>query len=907
MQFEEILAKFPDAKQQGDEYIARCSAHDDSTPSLSLKRGDNGGTVLKCHAGCKTESVVASVGLSMADLMPPRDDSGRGPRKRKGFGSAIAAMLWGDKKRGVGSDSYPYWDASHKTLLGVILRWNRPDGKKEIRPIAPTKDGWQFVKMKKPWPLYWLPEISSADVVTFHEGEKAAEAARSLGFVATTSPHGAKCAPFADVSPLAGKTVVFFPDNDSPGELFISTHIARCSKLEPQPVLKIVRLPGLEEGGDVFDWIELQRKNEPAVSDEELRGRIQSMINEAKPVTAEDVTAAAESLPAAKLPGVLLPGGSRKISDAAAEIGKLLAESGKFYSRGGLPVRATAKDKDSALHLEPMKPSSACSDFEKVAQLLTLQKIEGELEEVPTICREQQARQIIDASDFRDALPRIVVLSPSPVLVERDGKLITVTGYDAPSGVWASGNVPLDMSLDQARKLLNELVADFDFSTDGDHSRALASFITPALAFGNLLGGRAPIDLGEANESQAGKGYRAKLVASVYGTVPKSVTQKKSNSGSMEESFDKHLISGATFISWDNLKGTIDYPSLESYMTEETYLARIPYSPPVEIDPRRTIICATTNKAQLTIDLANRSSVVRIRKRPDDFAYRQYPEGSIEQHLAANRSKFLGAVFRIVREWHSRGKPAIGRADHDFRRWACVLGWIVENILGAAPLMSGHREVQRRTATPALNWLRDVAIEVRKQRQSGIMLRANALLEIISNSGIETRGISADANLEDASQFENACRVIGRAMSNAFGKEAEKVEIDGMEIRREKTIDDRGREKWTYGVFDPTSPNAPENAPNEKPAFPQCPNTPEPFLEIDSTSDEESSNSAFRTFGPIGGIGGALGETPAVKKCCHNEKKFHEQRGEKIFCNVCGGYIGRVAREAIQEEVTSGF
>ena len=33
-------------------------------------------------------------------------------------------------------------------------------------------------------------------------------------------------------------------------------------------------------------------------------------------------------------------------------------------------------------------------------------------------------------------------------------------------------------------------------------------------------------------------------------------------------------------------------------------------------------------------------------------------------------------------------------ADHDFRGWCATLDWIVQNLLGAAPLMDGHREAQ---------------------------------------------------------------------------------------------------------------------------------------------------------------------------------------------------------------------
>ena len=60
--------------------MARCPAHDDRTPSLSVDEGD-GTVLLKCHAECPTEDVLAAVGLEFADLYPGRGgDRARRPR-----------------------------------------------------------------------------------------------------------------------------------------------------------------------------------------------------------------------------------------------------------------------------------------------------------------------------------------------------------------------------------------------------------------------------------------------------------------------------------------------------------------------------------------------------------------------------------------------------------------------------------------------------------------------------------------------------------------------------------------------------------------------------------------------------------------------------------------------------------
>ena len=54
-------------------YQAKCPAHADRTPSLSIRQGDAGRTLIHCYAGCSTEAVLRAGRLSISDLFagPP--------------------------------------------------------------------------------------------------------------------------------------------------------------------------------------------------------------------------------------------------------------------------------------------------------------------------------------------------------------------------------------------------------------------------------------------------------------------------------------------------------------------------------------------------------------------------------------------------------------------------------------------------------------------------------------------------------------------------------------------------------------------------------------------------------------------------------------------------------------------
>ena len=83
MKFDEILAKFLDAKKSGDGWAAKCPAHLDGSPSLTISEGADGRTLLHCHTGCAPAAICAALGLTFADLFPPRTANAAPPAKPK--------------------------------------------------------------------------------------------------------------------------------------------------------------------------------------------------------------------------------------------------------------------------------------------------------------------------------------------------------------------------------------------------------------------------------------------------------------------------------------------------------------------------------------------------------------------------------------------------------------------------------------------------------------------------------------------------------------------------------------------------------------------------------------------------------------------------------------------------------
>jgi hypothetical protein len=70
---ERVLNRLEGVTLRNGYHVARCPAHDDRKPSLSVAEGDDGRALLKCYAGCETEEIIDALGLKMYDLFEGRN------------------------------------------------------------------------------------------------------------------------------------------------------------------------------------------------------------------------------------------------------------------------------------------------------------------------------------------------------------------------------------------------------------------------------------------------------------------------------------------------------------------------------------------------------------------------------------------------------------------------------------------------------------------------------------------------------------------------------------------------------------------------------------------------------------------------------------------------------------------
>lgn len=403
-----------------------------------------------------------------------------------------------------------------------------------------------------------------------------------------------------------------------------------------------------------------------------------------------------------------------------------------------------------------------------------------------------------------EKLRQVEVVSPVPVLAWTGRTVEVVEGYNKELRILAGiGRSELPTPEEAAQRILDAL-RDFDFPSDSDAGRAVAFLLTPALTIGRFLdSGRAPFFMIEKDQCGAGGGTLVRLGAAIYGLKPASITPDQPKAA--REDVSKHLLGGANYIYFDNVRGRIlsHLEFLESLLTEPVFTYRAPYCHG-EIGVEKCVFACTSNGAVLSPDLADRTIKITITKRPDAYRFYQWPHGSLIDHVAAERFHYLGAVYALVKAWATAGRPDGTRVTgFRFTRWETACAWILERYFPGLPLLdSEHKVAQHRMANPDFDVLRTVLRMALERRSYTVM--ASSLADLAVEAGL----VKANG--------KGAALHMGRLLKKEFPTEGEFEFAGEFRVRRcDVMAREQNYEKVTQYVLQPL-----KTGPERMPTFP---------------------------------------------------------------------------------------
>lgn len=279
---EAILSRLEKVKRQGTGYVARCPAHEDKDPSLSVGTGRSG-ILFHCWAGCTADSIRVALDLPWSALFwegkQPETKNARLDRRGMELEAIMAAeRLQGEP--GVLATLRARRGWAGQALGGLGIGWDGrrltipvKDGEDRMHdvlrydPLGPPK--WKMLagkgRSRLPWPR---PESLEAGVLWLVEGEGSVISMASVGLKAVALP-GSISKPSGDTSrpakfqgvgwhPAWAKRfkhfprIVCIPDCDSQGRNLMTT---ASYDLQQQGLHVTTVDLGFDRGFDVGDLL----------------------------------------------------------------------------------------------------------------------------------------------------------------------------------------------------------------------------------------------------------------------------------------------------------------------------------------------------------------------------------------------------------------------------------------------------------------------------------------------------------------------------------------------------------------------------------------------------------------------------------------------------------------------------
>lgn len=455
------------------------------------------------------------------------------------------------------------------------------------------------------------------------------------------------------------------------------------------------------------------------------------------PSPLREVLAGAKSARLGPLPRIQLPGDDAYLSpfieDVADAIATRQAEGQvpqpNLYRRDTLPVYPVAEKR----RLAEMPAEYFISWAERcVAPYKTRFDRNGDPFDVDRPMPKEIGRSCLSSHDFQMKLPPIHRTFPSPLPMIPDGGplRLCLPGYDDTTGTFTFPSdfapqkdylCPADgmassfgyyddrMTLADAVHYLHGLFELMPFSDwsepfapaedhpfhHPDHpdrsyrlSRSLGVQIMFMLSL--FAGGCTPPEANRlaffmnANLQRSAKTLLVKMgVIPVYGIFKAQSWQEEE--AEMKKILDAETLAGTRYICFDNVRGVVQSPPLEGFITSAHWTGRVLGTSQMFEAENTAVLALTGNNMSLGPDMQERGLFINLYVETADRQERTN-EIPVEREIddvwltrPAHRRQILSALWAIVRHWDAAGRPlATGKPRKGFGTWCRIIGGMVE-------------------------------------------------------------------------------------------------------------------------------------------------------------------------------------------------------------------------------------
>jgi len=668
----------PGGRLEGREYVCgdlagapgdSCKVNVETGLWSDFATGDSGNDPVSLYAAIRSLKAGEARRELVGALKVPANGDSAAPRpKRQGWTAILPtpadtpAPAFEHYRHGKPSATWAYRDRDGNTL-GHACRFDSPDGGKDILPLtfcrgSEGRKEWRWQAFPEPRPLYGLDALAlhpEAPVLVV-EGEKATEAARGISgnMVVVTWPGGSNAVSKVDWTPLRGRRVCLWPDNDAPGKEAMMTIADMVEAVGFTLAGIVLPAPSWPEKCDVADFSAWTKED----LCREIKARMVDVVRFRAAISGETVKP--------EIP--IRDGGLPALVDACEGLlmGLDLPTEARIFQRGGQLVRVAVLPAPS-IAAGVSRPTGAAMIVP--VDRVFLQDLLGRIGRFTRYDRRRKARVETDVPKaaaeallarkgfWKLPLLRGVIACPT---LRPDGSLLTKPGYDQDTGYFLAGdikvNVPTTPDRGDAVKALDALrglLGGFAFVDQVDKSVALALVLTaivrPALDSTPIFNVTAPV-------RGSGKSTLVDIGAVLATGRRSAVLSATADPGELEKRLVGCLLSGDALVSLDNINGQLASDLLCQAITAEAVKLRpLGASAQVEVE-NTTLWTANGNNLTLAGDLARRALLCRLdpgMERPEDRSFKFDPVARARE----NRQVYITSALTVLRAYIVADRP----------------------------------------------------------------------------------------------------------------------------------------------------------------------------------------------------------------------------------------------------------